>query len=111
MRRATRLPGRAEFPATSGAERAHVRPQTFFHRYRVGDVVMAKSERAAPQIPQGRRASQRALAKEKDAFLRTRYTFYLARSYHHAGNNAAALKAYMKRTKMGGWAEEVFISH
>ncbi len=54
---------------------------------------------------------ERALAKEKDAFLRTRYTFYLARSYHHAGNNAAALKAYMKRTKMGGWAEEVFISH
>jgi hypothetical protein len=47
MRRATRLPGCAtgKFPATPGAEPAHVRPQAFFHGYRVGDVVIAKSER------------------------------------------------------------------
>src|ERR1019366_1505564 len=44
--RATRLPGCAsgKFPTTLGAERAHVRPQAFFHGYRVGDVVIAKSE-------------------------------------------------------------------
>jgi exopolysaccharide biosynthesis predicted pyruvyltransferase EpsI/tetratricopeptide (TPR) repeat protein len=52
----------------------------------------------------------RALQKERDSFLRARYTFYLARSYHHAGDNENALKNYLKRAKLGGWMEEIFVS-
>ena len=37
-----------------------------------------------------------------------RYAFYLAESYHDAGEKGKALEWYQKRIKMGGWNEEVF---
>jgi glycosyltransferase involved in cell wall biosynthesis len=44
----------------------------------------------------------------KDDPNNSRYVFYLAQSYRDAGDNAAALKNYERRVKMGGWEEEVF---
>ena len=40
---------------------------------------------------------ENALQTEKDKFLRSRYTFYLARSYRDAGEKEKALDNYLKR--------------
>lgn len=53
---------------------------------------------------------EKALQVETDAFLRSRYTFYLARSYQDAGNLERALHYYRQRSLQGHWAEEVFES-
>ena len=37
-----------------------------------------------------------------------RYHFYLANSYHDAGNYKGAIAVYKKRIKLGGWDEEVW---
>ncbi len=50
---------------------------------------------------------EEALLEEPD---NSRYVFYLAQSYHDAGNRAKALENYAKRAKMGGWDQEVFFS-
>ena len=39
-----------------------------------------------------------------------RYVFYLAQSRKDANQPAAALEAYRRRTAMGGWDEEVYVS-
>jgi glycosyltransferase involved in cell wall biosynthesis len=51
-----------------------------------------------------------ALATETDAFLRSRYTFYLAQSCRDSGNRPRALELYLARADMGFWQEEVFYS-
>ena len=51
-----------------------------------------------------------ALTTETDAFLVSRYTFYLAQSHLDAGEREKALAAYQERAKLGGWNQEVFIS-
>lgn len=48
-----------------------------------------------------------ALKKEPDD---PRTLFYLAQSYMDAGNYAKALENYRRRTKVGGWDQEIFIS-
>lgn len=53
---------------------------------------------------------ERALMTETDWFMRTRYTFYLAQSYRDCGEAEKALNTYLKRTIMGGWSEEIYIS-
>lgn len=40
----------------------------------------------------------------------TRTVFYLAQSYHDAGEKEKALHFYLQRAAMGGWPEEVFWS-
>jgi len=40
-----------------------------------------------------------------------RYTFYLANSYYNNGQKHEAIAAYTKRTKLGGWIEEIWYSH
>lgn len=52
----------------------------------------------------------RALETEKDPFLRTRYTFYLAQSYRDCDEWENAISNYLARAKMGGWQEEVYVS-
>ncbi len=52
-----------------------------------------------------------ALKTEKDPFLISRYTFYLAQSYRDSGNLKSAIKKYLERAKMGYWNEEVFQSY
>lgn len=54
---------------------------------------------------------EKALTENKDPDLAGRYTFYLAQSYRDAKNYEKALENYLKRSKMGGWEEEVYYSH
>lgn len=53
---------------------------------------------------------ERALRTERDPFLRSRYTFYLAQSYRDCGETERALAAYLARGELGFWDEEVFVS-
>jgi GR25 family glycosyltransferase involved in LPS biosynthesis len=53
---------------------------------------------------------EKALLTEKDEFLRSRYTFYLAQSYRDCGEPESALANYLKRAELGFWKEEVFES-
>jgi glycosyltransferase involved in cell wall biosynthesis len=53
---------------------------------------------------------EQALYKEKDAWLRARYTFYLAQSYLFSDNKQKALKNYLERAKLGFWDEEIYWS-
>ncbi len=51
---------------------------------------------------------ERAILDEPD---NARYVFYLAQSYRDSGDLDNAIKNYQKRTKLGGYAEEIFRSH
>ncbi|WP_244507475.1 glycosyltransferase [Methylobacterium phyllostachyos] len=53
---------------------------------------------------------EKALKKEKDPFLISRYIFYLAQSYRDAGDILKALEYYRKRAELGFWEEEVYVS-
>lgn len=46
----------------------------------------------------------------RDEFLVRRYTFYLAQSYRDADYPAKAMMAYLGRTEMGGYQDEIFYS-
>lgn len=52
-----------------------------------------------------------ALVKETDPFMIQRYTFYLANSYRDAGMKKESIIFYRMRAKMGGWNQEVYLSH
>ena len=52
-----------------------------------------------------------ALVTEQDAFLCSRYTFYLANSYRDAENPYFALDRYLERAEMGFWGEERYMSY
>ena len=51
---------------------------------------------------------EKALLDEPD---NSRYVFYLAQSYRDSGNVEKSIENYKRRTTMGGWNEEIFISH
>jgi glycosyltransferase involved in cell wall biosynthesis len=51
-----------------------------------------------------------AIATERDPGMIARYTFYLANTLRDSGQKEAALKAYLKRSSLGHWYQEVFIS-
>jgi len=53
---------------------------------------------------------ENALLTETDPFLKIRYTFYLAQSYRDADLHEKAIETYLKRSELGGWNEEIFIS-
>lgn len=53
---------------------------------------------------------EQALQSEDDAFMRSRYTFYLAQSWKDCGENEKALSAYLDRAGLGFWDEEVAVS-
>lgn len=50
------------------------------------------------------------LKTETDPFMVSRYTFYLAQSYRDCGNKQLARKIYVRRSKLGFWQEEIYIS-
>jgi glycosyltransferase involved in cell wall biosynthesis len=52
-----------------------------------------------------------ALKNEKDDFLKSRYTFYLAQSYGDSHKLEKAIKYYERRIAYGGWPQEIYISH
>ncbi len=51
-----------------------------------------------------------ALAVERDPFLISRYTFYLAQSWRDIGEKQKALARYLERADLGFWKEEIFVS-
>jgi len=53
---------------------------------------------------------EKALITETDPFLVSRYTFYLAQSYRDCDEKAKAIEAYLRRSKMGYWDQEIFYS-
>jgi len=74
--------------------------------------IEARSEGARSLDPDKYRkdaaALERALESESDAFMRSRYTFYLAQSYRDCGERELALRHYVARAEQGFWIEEVF---
>lgn len=48
--------------------------------------------------------------EELNIDLQRRYTFYLAQSYRDAGMLNRSMEFYEKRSQMGGWEEEIYIS-
>jgi hypothetical protein len=53
----------------------------------------------------------RVLATGGEPGLDARHSFYLAQSLRDAGNLAGAEMVYRARASMGGWPEEVYLSH
>ena len=53
---------------------------------------------------------EEALKTEIDPFLISRYTFYLAQSYRDSLEKEKAIYWYNKRSKLGFWNQEVYIS-
>lgn len=51
-----------------------------------------------------------AYEDETSEYLKTRYAFYLAQSYKDANDLFSAIHWYDKRSKMGGWIDEVYLS-
>jgi tetratricopeptide (TPR) repeat protein len=47
----------------------------------------------------------------KDDPTNVRYHFYLANSYNDSGNKEKAIVYYKKRSEMGGWYQEIWMSH
>lgn len=57
-----------------------------------------------------RQRLEAAYPDEPDPLLRIRYAFYLARTYDDLGQYNTSLDWYEKRSKWGGWEEEVWFS-
>ena len=53
---------------------------------------------------------EKTLVTETDAFIRARYTFYLAQSWMNAGENEKALQTYLRRAELGQFYQEVCLS-
>jgi glycosyltransferase involved in cell wall biosynthesis len=54
---------------------------------------------------------EEAISKEEEgSWLKSRYTFYLAQSYKDTGQMEKALENYLKRSQMGYWSEEIYVS-
>jgi glycosyltransferase involved in cell wall biosynthesis len=53
---------------------------------------------------------EQALTTETNPFLIARYTFYLAQSYRDCGEKGKAAQAYLRRSALGYWDQEVFYS-
>ncbi len=89
-------------------------PEGFSSGTAAGFYILSGREGARSKDPdkyrKDARVLEQALQAEQDAFLRSRYTFYLARSYRDAGEKEKALDNYLKRAKLGYWTEEVFES-
>ena len=76
--------------------------------------IISNREGARSQDPEkyGKDAKilEQALLVEDDAFLRSRYTFYLAKAYRDAGDREKALDYFLRRAELGYWVDEVFMS-
>lgn len=79
-----------------------------------GFYILSKREGARIRDPDKYRNNAKLLEQllqtEKDKFLHSRYTFYLARNYRDAGDSEKALSYFMERAKLGYSTEEVFVS-
>ncbi|WP_173911880.1 glycosyltransferase [Acinetobacter sp. Marseille-Q1618] len=53
---------------------------------------------------------EQAIIDQVDPDLEARYSFYCAQSYQDAGQTETAIEWYQKRTELGDWKEEVYVS-
>ncbi len=53
---------------------------------------------------------RRAIDSGGEPDLLPRYTFYLAQSLRDAGEWEQAASAYLERTRLGGWTEEIYVA-
>ena len=53
---------------------------------------------------------EKAIQTERDPFMLSRYTFYLAQSWRDCGEQEKALAEYQARAQMGFWPEEIYVS-
>ncbi len=67
----------------------------------------SKNMSAVEKYANDARILEKALRKEPE---NGRYVFYLAQSYRDAGELQKSLKTYERRSRMGGWDEEVWYS-
>jgi glycosyltransferase involved in cell wall biosynthesis len=66
--------------------------------------------KAADKYQRDAAVLKKALETERDPFLISRYTFYLAQSYRDSGEREKALEQYLERAELGYWQEEVFVA-
>jgi tetratricopeptide (TPR) repeat protein len=102
-------------------------PQGFYYEGVLHEGLMSKSKKSAARLNGVvyRRLGGGARSEDKDKYRKdaaileealrceptnTRYAFYLAQSWRDAGEFEKAMMAYEHRAKMGGWAEEVYVS-
>ncbi len=89
-------------------------PETFTRADAVGFSIVCSREGGRSKNPDKYKHDaeilEAALRDETDAFLRARYTFYLAQSLRDSDQLAPALAAYLARAPLGFWSEEVFES-
>lgn len=71
----------------------------------------ARNELKTEKFLRDAKTLEDALEVETDPYLRARYTFYLGQSYKDGKEYKKALDAYLQRTKMGGWDEEIAVSY
>lgn len=53
---------------------------------------------------------EQTIANKVDPDLEARYSFYCAQSYQDAGQTEKAIEWYQKRTGLGDWKEEIYVS-
>jgi hypothetical protein len=53
----------------------------------------------------------KAIENKIDPDLETRYVFYVGQSYRDCNDYDNSIKYYKKRTEMGGWTEEIYVSY
>ena len=70
----------------------------------------ARRQDASKTYRQDAKLLEEALRTETDPFMSSRYTFYLAQSYRDSGEPEKAVAAYVLRTSMGFWRDEIYIS-
>jgi hypothetical protein len=89
-------------------------PEGFTSAPAKGIVILAGTHGARSRDPEKYRkdalAIEAALKDETDEFMRRRYTFYLGNSWRDAGEPMKAIGAFMERSKLGGWDEEISLS-
>jgi glycosyltransferase involved in cell wall biosynthesis len=89
-------------------------PNGFSAGTAAGFHMLSRREGARSQDPKkylrDARVLERALGRESDPFLVSRYTFYLAQSHRDFGNKHKALQHYLRRAELGYWDQEVYIS-
>ena len=76
----------------------------------IGFIDHASGSNRVEKFERDIRLLKNAMTTERDPGMIARYTFYLANSLKDSGQKAAALDAYLERSRLGLWYEEVFVS-
>jgi glycosyltransferase involved in cell wall biosynthesis len=115
FRRGHIVSNRREFRYRGVLHEVLVGPRQYSSELATGFYISYGQEGARGQDPNKYRKDaavlERALRTEKDLWLRSRYTFYLAQSYYGCHEKEKALENYLKRTEQGFWEEEIYWSY